>query len=707
MGVRTILRLAMIGLAVVVGLAIWARWEPDPATATDEVERPAPELATGDRDVRSSTSTLDVAQHVDDRQVLHIAAGKLLDYEDGWNIWETPEVDIMGSDPAATDDDVHVTGDTMRTAGDVGRFTEVRIIGNVSATLPGGGAFTTRRIDYDAVTGVASNCNRNNLAYAGLDIRSDCLEFATSGGANRGNDLRAEDLRMWGDLSFAADPERPGGLPDGLSGSGSELRFRPGADRVAIDGEANLSFGGTTIRAAALELAVGGELRDLEGVRASGDARLRIDQPDADTDPVLSGDELEIEMRDNTVATVRASGSPARLQLQGQGVLVARSVEMTTLGDTLAIVATGRVEWSRRGEEGTGPRSLSAGTLELTTVAGVLQQLDASDEVVLEVGDEEEGSFAGPRVSMRWESTQVVAAAWPEGVSLDAEGRRASAGAARYLPAGWRLEGTPRPTVEAEGLDLAANAIDLRETGEIVAIGDVVGTLGGSRLASGAALFGDAAEVEVRAGIAALGAEGQTQLRESVQVVWGNQSLVTEDLRLDRDPGRLRALRGVELVASLGPETAPDDPEAAGPQPVTVTAQDMLVEQDSGEIRVAGEARLRHAERTIGAERMAILLGEDGGWERIEAEGEVEFREPEISAEGARLVYDLDSGELLLLGDEDTPARFVYGELEYRSPEALRVLRQGEELVIEATEAGRTITKVVRPDEGTGGAAFR
>jgi hypothetical protein len=62
----------------------------------------------------------------------------------------------------------------------------------------------------------------------------------------------------------------------------------------------------------------------------------------------------------------------------------------------------------------------------------------------------------------------------------------------------------------------------------------------------------------------------------------------------------------------------------------------------------------------------------------------------------------MDSGELILLGTPAAPARFAYEGIEYKSRDALRVVYETEEVVIESTEDGRTQTIPVAREEGQG-----
>lgn len=705
MGLRSFLRLLMVALAAGVGLLVYVQWEPEAGAGSEPENRPQLEIPEGEREIESVSHALRVSQTgIGGREEMWIEAERLLDYADGWNIWEGPDVMIMGRQPESTEDDVHVVADTMRTTGEMGDFTEVRFIGNVRAELPGEAVFETRRVDYDAVSGVASNCNRNILGYGGLQVGSDCLEFLIAGDPGASRSRTAEQLRMWGNLVVEASPAGGEGLPPGLRGSAAELRFRPGGEEVTLEGEPVLRFEGTLIQGETLRLDVGSGARQLRQVAAETAASVRMgvgDDTDDDRITALTGEQVVITFGSGArPETVLATGSGPRLRLPGRGTLAAARIELVPAGGSRTVRATGDAEWEAW-EGGAGPERLQATTLDLTLSGEQLETLEATGSVAARMDSGEAGGwrFGGPSLEMEWEpgAAAPTRATWPDGVELEQGGRRLSASEARFADGEWTLSGDPRPRASSPEIELAANEITVSEDGETTASGEVSGTLSGAALAAGAVLFGDIPGVSFESDRVVLHPGGKAVLRDSVQVVWESQSLVTDQLMLEPDPGRLRARREVELVAVA-------DPETTSPDFVTIKADDLLVEQASSEIHAAGSARLRFEELEISAERMAVVVDESGLWNRVEAVKAVELGRPGMTASGERLEYTMDSGDMLLLGSDERPATFVYDELEYRSTEALRVRWEGEDVIIEATEDGRTRTKVVsRQDEGESG----
>jgi len=285
MRARSAFRLGFVAVAATVGLAVYTQWSPPggqvAAGEEEPIETAAPRrvLETPESNrpspVSAVTRSLSVTQVANDRERFTIKAEEQLDFTDGWQEWAAVELRI--SDAEGDGEPVVVRGDRMQTSGDVGAFEEIQISDNVHATLPGGVEFRTRRVDWDRATGVVSNCRRNTLWFAGLEVKSDCLELATSG-QDEGADtqLVARQLRLWGDLVIRSDPAvAESSLPANLRGSAERLLMVPGGDTVLLEGDSRLDFlqGWLTGDQLTLELGAGG--RSLRDVRASAGARLR------------------------------------------------------------------------------------------------------------------------------------------------------------------------------------------------------------------------------------------------------------------------------------------------------------------------------------------------------------------------------------------------------------------------------------------------
>jgi lipopolysaccharide export system protein LptA len=729
MRVRAVLQAVVILFALGIGLTIYWNWQPS-SVANPRREEPveAPRPTGGgadedeDRDIASFTDEIRIRNTKNGRDIFTIWASEQIDFADGWNTWADVRVVIHDDNGAK---EIEIRSDRARTTGsDAGaQFNQVVFIGDVVATLPAGGEFTTRRIDYDAVTGEVSNCNRNTLEYAGLEIRADCMQFQTAGEVASATAV-AEELRMWGDLKIRKGQDAPEASA-GLEGSAEEMRFRPGQEFVYLIGKPSVKIEGATIRGDDLVLDVGPDADELRAIEADGAARVRIvdvgtEESDAESSvgaQTLTGDRVSIEVgesgRVGQLLAETAGGGIAELVLGGFGRLEAEELEMRPGDDGLEARAQRAVTWTPRGAD--GPlQGLSSGDLSLEVAGGEVRSLDAARGVrAILRGEGGAGrSFRGPRLVLGWAAGELASGSWPEGLTLDLDGRTLEAGVATFIPAtrAWVLAGSRRPKIKAPEFDFAAASMTLAPDGTLVASGGVTGNIGGDYLMAAAALFGDVTAVALRAGTATVQPDGALRLFQKVEVVWESQSLVANDLLLENSPGRLRARGAVELVAiaALNDDVSADEAGVAQAidavrsdraDYVTLSAENLLVEEATSEVRVAGDASLRQDTRRIGATSMLVEVDEAGEWSLVRAEGSVEFEDEDARGAGAELEYSLATADLRLIGDAVTPATFIYEGVdppaEYRSDEELRVTQSEQGIIIESTEDGRATTSVV------------
>ncbi len=742
MRVTAVLRVAFLGVAVAVALVVYLQWQParalDPATASV----PVAVLPESDRDVDSHTERINFVKYRGDRRLYEITADDLLDFSDGWNTWAGVQLRIFGEEGAGKD--VMVVGDTMRTSGEGDDFDEIRILGNVRAELPNDGYFETRRVNYDVVSGVVSNCNRSTLFYAGMESRGDCLHFQTAGDVTSGQDVVAEELRMWGDLTVRRGSD-DSAMPAGLRGGAAEMRVRPGGDQVHLQGDAELEMEQASIRGDNIVLDVGSGVSELRGIEAAGSARVRFfprgdnpaaveepaDDVDLDTDVesadeglaeeadgenngteiaadrdagetaaneedsaarLLRGATIQVAFDDGELSAIEAISGRlgSRLTLPGFGRLEAREIALRPDDDRQEIEARRGVAWRARGNS-ESLRELTAAELLLIASDAGLESVEADGDVMADLAmpeSKESLVFTGARLIAEWTDGVLDEADWPDGVEFEADGRALVAGEASYtdVAAAWTLAGDPAPVLSANGVDLYADEMTWRPGEGVDAYGSVRADVADQYLDAASVLFGDAPVVEMRAESAELDVDGVLILRDTVQVIWESQSLETSELRLESDPGRLRAAGNVELVAVASIE------EDGEPEYATVTASNLLVEQDGMELRLGGTASLRQRTRVIEADKLRVDVSDAGEWSEIFAEQAVRFRDTQAEANGDELTYDLETGELVLLGTSLAPARFAYEGIEYKSQDALRVVYEADEVIIESTENGRTQT---------------
>ncbi len=414
---------------------------------------------------------------------------------------------------------------------------------------------------------------------------------------------------------------------------------------------------------------------------------------------LLRGAEIRIEFAAGELSALEANSGRlgSRLTLPGLGRLEARDISLRPEGDLQSIEAHRGVAWQARGA-GQSLRELTAMDLVLAAGAAGLQRVEAVGGVVADLataGDGESLLFSGERLVASWADGVLDEAEWPDGVGFEADGRAMSAGAAAYTPVlesdpagggAWNLSGDPAPVMSASGVVLHADEMRWRPDEGVDATGTVRANVADQYLDAASVLFGDTPAVEMRSQAAELDIEGVLILRGEVQVIWESQSLECGELRLEADPGRLRAQGEVELVAVAATG------EVGDPEYATVSASNLLVEQDGMELRLGGAASMRQRSRVIEADKLRVEVDEGGEWSEVVAEEAVQFRDTQAEASGDELTYNMNSGELFLLGTTAAPARFSYEGIEYQSRDALRVVYQAEEVVIESTEDGRTQT---------------
>ncbi len=89
----------------------------------------------------------------------------------------------------------------------------------------------------------------------------------------------------------------------------------------------------------------------------------------------------------------------------------------------------------------------------------------------------------------------------------------------------------------------------------------------------------------------------------------------------------------------------PDDP-------VEVTADQLAVDQDTGEALFTGNVIIGQGEMRLSAPRVLVIYkADDTGIERLEATGGVTLVSGPDAAEAARADYTIDAGEILMTGD--------------------------------------------------------
>ena len=677
---------------------------------------------------------------LDGTPLYRVQADEHVGFVDGWNEWTGGvALFLYEQDGASTSEPTVVTGERMRThRGDEG-FDRVRVVDDVKVTLPGGSEFLTRRLDYDAASGSVTNCSRNTLLHAGLQIKSDCLRFRQS----------RSHLRLWGNVALrSADGDTSGGMPSELQGKAEELNTDASASQVSLVGDPVIHLTDSSMQGDYLRLKLEGSGRSLQAIEALGEARMALrGGSSGSVTNVLRAAVVEAtfdgEGKPDAVEARVAGTELARWTIEEVGKLQAEKISIVPLdSERQKIVASGATRWESAAGS-SGLEYLEARDLALTVDAGGLQLVEAEGEVSASFADGSASAgrhFSGPQLLLGWEEGGLTTGRWPQGVSLSSGLAKLEAGNAGWDPesASWRLDGDPRPRLVSDSYTIEAAALGFGEGGSLSGSGGVRAQLMATELTVLAALFGGAREVQVSAEHLLVDDENELEFADSVRAWWEDQLLLADTLRLGAEPQRLEASGQVfarlqrpadPLTANLGVteegtldsgQTIEDDPttqerearssesgsqeELEGGQFVLLTAGSLLVEGEPTVVHIADEAMLDEGERKIRGASLTLAMNEEGLWTTVEAQGGVVFEDPEGTAEGLSLSYDPQTDEVMLRGDTTTPATFVGREgIETQSVEALKLSWRTETVVIEATEEGRTRTRFApRQTETTG-----
>lgn len=86
--------------------------------------------------------------------------------------------------------------------------------------------------------------------------------------------------------------------------------------------------------------------------------------------------------------------------------------------------------------------------------------------------------------------------------------------------------------------------------------------------------------------------------------------------------------------------------------PVEVSADELNIDQDTGEAIFTGNVLIGQGEMRLSAARVSVIYREDqSGIQRLEATGGVTLVSGEDAAEAQRADYDIDSGVIVMTGD--------------------------------------------------------
>ena len=281
---------------------------------------------------------------------------------------------------------------------------------------------------------------------------------------------------------------------------------------------------------------------------------------------------------------------------------------------------------------------------------------------------------------------------WSSGVRYLSGGITVDAahGAYDQTAESWRLDGDPRPRMQAEEYEISADSIVVHADGGAALVGAVVAGLRGDLIASIAPLFGGADEVSAQADMLDVGADGRLEFRGNARITQGDQLLRCEQILLLSGTHELSCTGNV--LVSLVNRGANRDAEEAADEVVFLGDQ-LLVAGSPPELFLAGNASLDAGVRKIAGDKLTMQFSEAGDWQAINVDGAVTMVDPGGRAEGARLEYDSASGVVTVFAPPDAEAIFMNSQgIDIRDPEGLRLEWGGGVLSVTAMQKGTTQT---------------
>lgn len=121
----------------------------------------------------------------------------------------------------------------------------------------------------------------------------------------------------------------------------------------------------------------------------------------------------------------------------------------------------------------------------------------------------------------------------------------------------------------------------------------------------------------------------------------GENFLVADELRGEPDTSRVSASGRVKTVWRPQPEEGEEETGGLPPDPLEVTADEMLFDRENDLLLYTGNARAVQLQKSLRCEEIQLYLAEDGGFDRMICEGSVFMQDSESgnSVSGDRATY--------------------------------------------------------------------
>ncbi len=734
MSARTIIRAAMVGIALLVVVVVVTSWEGRPELPVEE-ELDGAVTPDDEPDLVATTEGLRHVANVNGVIIYEVSAaeavsrtGNRSEYSGGVELilyehegGEVRVTRVSGQRMSLIERPVAIEGDA---------YEEVRIMGEVRAILPDGVEVLSDVITYSGGglftdSGVLVRAADLVLEASTLHYDPEYQEGLLTG--SHPDSLRPElngPVRLWSEAADGAGPRRGAGALQ-VDGWAGDMLFNLRDSELVLRDGPSLSLEEALLSGWEIALGldqVGGRV---DSMLARVDARAAWLGATAPGDHVVSGDLISVQLVDETpdglqvTHDVEAGGPRPRFQLGDSGELRADRFDLG-FGEAAAIEATGQAYFFPSANDA---RLEHIGAERLTAGGGELDELTASGDVeVLLAGEEGAMAFRGPRAVLAYGDGDIAAAEWPEGIRHEAEdGSEVTAGRGSLDPdtGNWVLDGEPRPRFRSTDFDVEAGSIVLLPNGGIDLYEEVSAQLRGDLVSTIGPLFGGAPEIEASSD--ALQVRDGNRLTFSGDAnIWqgvGDYRMRADEIRVLAPSNELRA--GGDVFISLvdsgrnaggnAEQQAGDreDPQAdaeaeqeagegaASTTTVVMIGALLLVEGQPLGLVMSGDSLLELVEssRTIGGDRILVSFGEDGGWDAMEVVGGVVMQDSAGTGEGERLEYRSDSDLIVIYAGESKPATFLpEGGMEIRDGEGLRLSFDGDNLRVNAMQNGTTQT---------------
>ncbi len=707
MQARALLQMVMVAVAAIVLVLVYVQWDSGAQENDALGSAPSP---PGPEGAVSFTSGLRYTASENGLPIYHLRAGQRLGFANNRSEFgDGVELTLLSQpqEEGAPQETTSIAGERMdlreRPSGsEEDRYDEIRIYDGVRASFAGGIELETEYLVYQ--NGRLRTDAGVVLRIAGLVIEAQRFRYDTETKRGRvsGRHPDSQDQESGDTVQIHTDDSPSAGAAPRaeLQGRAPVLMYDAKSSEMSLLQSPQVDLPEATMLGNEIVLQVDPESNRVQRIEARGNrSRVLWLAAEAPGEHILYSDTITVELDENGVAralrAVSFDRSPPRFELGEEGELRGDSIELL-LGDAGdgSVVSRGTARYEPQSEDEM-LRSLQSGELRIDVGGAGVEQLQAADgvEVTLDTSSGETAALSGPGARFTYQDGELGSADWSSGVRYVSGDITVDAahGAYDQTTESWRLDGDPRPRMEAEEYEISADSIVVHADGGAALVGAVVAGLRGDLIASIAPLFGGADEVGAQADMLDIGADGRLEFRGNARITQGDQLLRCEQIRLLSGTPELRCTGNV--LVSLVNRGANRDAEDAADEVVFLGDQ-LLVAGSPPELFLAGNASLDAGVRKIAGDRLTMQFSEAGDWQAINVDGAVTMMvDPGGRAEGERLEYDSVSGVVTVFAPPDAEAIFMNSQgIDIRDPEGLRLEWGDGVLSVTAMQKGTTRT---------------